>query len=960
MLSVVKSSVFCLVLLGAAALRADTTVFAAGRIWLPVYSAADAGPEERAAATELARVLGVMSGLDWPVRTESAADRAGLVRNEEGGGAGFYIGHTRTAARLLMPLRPSADLLAPKADELGPDGFRICTRGERIFLEGATPEATANAVSWLLQHEGGVRWYAPGTIGEVIPRRTEWVLPELGVVREPAYVSREISGLESPAAQAWARHNGLRGRIDYSHNLLNVFPCELGAAHPEYFPLVQGRRVLPASKADYNWQPDLTSPEVAERAAQQASEAFAREPGRASFSLGMNDSVRFDQGAETQAAVTPLRYFRGMPDYSPLVLGFMNRSAEALGRIRPGKPGEYLGCLAYFWCENVPPFAVNSQVVPYVTTDRSQFYDADYRAADYALMSRWGRSGVRAFGLWEYGYGSAYIVPRLPQAAFAEAVREGWWRGARGYIADTGPHWGFDAFKVWMLTQLLWDPDRPVAELEADFFNGWYGPAAEPMRRFFARCEAQWLAQAGPPWWIKYYRQQDQPLLFPPEVCRELRGLLDEAERAAARPRPIEEGRMQNAEVVSGAKPEQLWRDAKFVATFARTSGRTADETLASSATGNCRGSDAKIVATFSENDVPASACKHADLQGQGSAIRADQCVLVVSPKPETRNLKLETPFSSRIALTSRAFAVTEAAVEFDRVRRALGAAESLAAHELAAQLVQLQRARTALERAARAAAKGEDGVSALASVDVAFLLRNDPVPRLLAALGQREATAPLAVLAEVQAAGAGPATATEIGAGVPMRLAVKVPAAWRDLAEAFADGRITRLKNRLPNGDFSRVAVGRQEPRFLYPRWGELPADWEVRGIATETGRVALVAREPGGVPALRIEGAWETQASTILPATPGRLHVLAAQMRGHSSPGNDAAMFLVFMNAEGRITGEYRTQTLPKGESDWRTLLLAAAAPADAAWVSVGVAALRQPAGDWLEAAAVALKSE
>ena len=109
-----------------------------------------------------------------------------------------------------------------------------------------------------------------------------------------------------------------------------------------------------------------------------------------------------------------------------------------------------------------------------------------------------------------------------------------------------------------------------------------------------------------------------------------------------------------------------------------------------------------------------------------------------------------------------------------------------------------------------------------------------------------------------------------------------------------------------------------------------------------------------------MRLEGAWETQVSQLLPATPGRLHVASAWMRGHSSPGNDAALILVFLTADGRITGEYRTQTLPKGTSDWRTLLLAATAPADAAWVSVGVAAIRQPAGDWLEAAAVELRVE
>jgi hypothetical protein len=384
---------------------------------------------------------------------------------------------------------------------------------------------------------------------------------------------------------------------------------------------------------------------------------------------------------------------------------------------------------------------------------------------------------------------------------------------------------------------------------------------------------------------------------------------------------------------------------------------------------------------------------------------------------------------------------VTEAAVAFDAVRRRLGEVEdTLPATELAAELKRLQRARVVLEQTAQeAAAKESGGIrSSLASTDVeageagcvplprssgyaagqpamatagvAYLVRNDPVPRLLAALGRRDAVAPLAVLTELLVAGEG-----------KMDPAATVPAHWRELAAALADGRFTRMKNRLENGDFARVAAGGpteraadragQEPKFLYPRSGELPAGWEVRAIATETGRVALVdpvsggvrttdthlspwrsapvrnnqslastdveageasrgpvgprLGEAGGVPAgmrpgraLRIEGAWETQVSQLLPATPGRLHVTSAWMRGHSSPGNDAALILVFLTADGRITGEYRTQTLPKGTSEWRSLLLAATAPADAAWVSVGVAAIRQPVGDWLEAADVELR--
>lgn len=495
---------------GLAALR----VFRDKQVFMPVFAAKSAAPEERAAAEELGRVLGKMSGLVWPVHLTAQAK-----------GRGFYVGLSPVGTGKLKTV---TDLFSPKVGEIGPDGFRIITRDGSVFIEAATPAGTGFAVSWLLQREGGVRWYAPGKNGEKIPRRTEWTLPELYEVREPAYVSREISGLQTAEEQEWARRNGLGGRLQYSHALDRVFPADLFEQHLDWAPQFGAKRYRPVSVDDKNWQPNLALPEVAEHAAQQAKAAFARDPALKSFSLGICDTMRFDQSAATRALVEPLKYFRGMPDYSPLVFSFMNRAAESLVRTNPEGS---LGCLAYFWCENPPSFSVQRNVVPYVTTDRTQYYDREYHAADLALMARWGKSGVKAFGLWEYAYGRGFLVPRMPLTSLAESVSEGWRRGARGYMGEVGPQWGYDAFKTWMLAQLLWEPDRPLEDLAKDFYSGYYAAAAEPMRRFFERCEQRWMMQVGSPYWLKYYLQEDQALLFPVETCEELRRLLTEAER---------------------------------------------------------------------------------------------------------------------------------------------------------------------------------------------------------------------------------------------------------------------------------------------------------------------------------------------------------------------------------------------------------------------------------------------
>ena len=773
---------------------ATTPVFRNGQVLLPVLVASDAAPEERAAAEELGSVLEKMSGLAWPVRPPAHL-----------GEHGFHVGRSNATMRPEPPLKLADDLVAPNAGEIGPDGFRIWSRDGSVVIEGATPEATGFAVAWLLQREGGVRWYVPGATGEIVPRRAKWSLPKLRVVREPAYVSREITGLQTPDELAWARHNGLRGRLEFSHALDRVFPSTaLG-------------------------QPNLALPEVAEHAAQAAAKEFASDPPRPSFSLGINDNLRFDEGAATRQLIEPLHYFRGKPDYSPLVFTFMNRAAESLAQTNPDR---YLGCLAYFWCENSPSFPVNVHVLPFVTTDRTQYYDRKYRAEDLALMSRWGASGVRAFGLWEYAYGQNFLVPREPLAALAESVREGWRRGARGYFAEVGPQWGFDAFKVWMLAQLLWEPNRSPEQLAEDFYRGYFGAAATPMRRFFERCEEQWMAQPGPAYWLKFYQQEDQALLFPAETCREMRTLLAEAAHASARDRIV----------------------------------------------------------------------------------------------------------AARVERTSRAFAVTEAFVELDEIRRKLGATES--EEEIPGMIRKLLQADARVREQFNAAIEGE--IPAMSPMALANFVHNDPVPRLLWLAGQRDALAPARVL---EAAGA---DALE-----------REP--WRVLADLLASGKLAAAPNLATNGSFAESAEDRQEPRFLFPLFGARPAHWELRAMPTENGKVALI--EAGTVGSrgrvLRIEGAWDTQLYQWHPVEAGSRYVATARVRGKSSLGNDAALFLTFVTADGKAAGNYLMQSLPKGLTrESRTLALADRAPVGAAWVGVGIGVSRQVAGDWIEVDTVKLR--
>jgi hypothetical protein len=473
-------------------------LIADGRPMLPVIVPSEAGADELEAAAEWARVLGKMGRVQPRVRPEPAVDSAAPS-------PGVYVGGTGPG-RALLAQHPPGD----------PDGFAISVDAgnSTVILVGATPRATCFAVEWFLEHRGGVNWYFPGSLGEVIPMRTDWRVPAGATVQVPAYVSRELAGLRGDDAELWARRNLLEGRFSFHHNLNNVFPSALAEDHPEFFSLRDGARYNPRAAGEKTWQPDFANPAVAAYAARQARQYFDDHPDALSYSLGLNDNTAFDEGPGTRALTEPPRWFRGRPDYSDLVFTFMNRAADDL---MPSYPDKYLGCLAYYWCENTPTFPVRPQVLPYLTNDRSFYDNPVWAAQDIALIHRWAQAGPKIIGIYDYYYGAPFAVPRIFTGAMIKSIREAHAVGATAFFAELFPIWEYDSLKAWLAARLLWDPGANTAALEAQFYGDLYGPAAGDVQAFFEEAEAAWREQPGAPRWIKGYNDPYQSLIFSSE-----------------------------------------------------------------------------------------------------------------------------------------------------------------------------------------------------------------------------------------------------------------------------------------------------------------------------------------------------------------------------------------------------------------------------------------------------------
>lgn len=494
-------------------LRADLLLFADDGYMLgPVFHAADADSDSIGAARELARYLGEISGYAWPVEAEPADAEP----------AGIYVGQMRVA-----------QAYGVDSTGLEPDGIRWRTANNKLFLLGGDGAATHFAVSAFLQEFCRVRWFMPGPLGEEVPRLRRLRLPEIDFVYNPHFFQRLLGAGD----REWRMRNFQRRLIPFNHNLHRIFPPEMLEEEPELFPLVRGERIATAGGRGPN--PNIAHPAAAEHAARWVAEYFEANPEALGVSLGTTDSLTYDESELTRQWTQPYRYFRGRPNYSDLIFNFTHTVARLLWPRPEADGGEvsgdkrYVSQLAYYWAEDVPSFDLHPQVLPVLTSDRAQWFDTDYRRNDEDLIRRWAETDVALLGTWDYYEGSPYIIPRVYLQLTADSIRFLRANRVRVFYAEGRPVWGFDVPRIWLASQLLWDPEALPGALMDEFYRRFYGPAEEPMRRFYERCEDIWMNQPLPADWIKFFYDSGQAELFPPEVCAELDAYLEQAARLA-------------------------------------------------------------------------------------------------------------------------------------------------------------------------------------------------------------------------------------------------------------------------------------------------------------------------------------------------------------------------------------------------------------------------------------------
>jgi len=199
-----------------------------------------------------------------------------------------------------------------------------------------------------------------------------------------------------------------------------------------------------------------------------------------------------------------------------------------------------LGCLAYQFVLAPPPESVeiSGQIMPYITFTVADTYAEECRKVVRGLVEAWGRR-VGQIGIYDYAYGSGYVLPRIYRHVLQEALQHGLKHGLKGVFAEVSPNWGLDAPRVYLTAALWWDPHADVDAIFDDWNRRMFREAAEPMKRYFMRCERAWMEYDG--FWERNESKGEfdtfmrTPILevYTPKVLAECTASLDEAAQVA-------------------------------------------------------------------------------------------------------------------------------------------------------------------------------------------------------------------------------------------------------------------------------------------------------------------------------------------------------------------------------------------------------------------------------------------
>lgn len=436
----------------------------------------------------------------------------------------------------LIALGPTKWAAAKETAKLSRDGFVLRRARNIVVIAGGSGRGTFYGALAFLDRCAGVRFYMPGDLFASLPRKNELAIGELNVTEEPYVRASFMTGLgNAPGDSDWAARNGAMRRLGgtHQHSMFEVFPpAKYVAKYPEIYPTIKGKRYVPQSGGDQQWQPCFSEPKLLEAAEETSLEYFQKNPTQGYLAFSVMDGHAFCECPRCGEQVQKLGLTTAQ---SRLYWEFMNKLAARYERKLPGK---YVLGMAYSEVREAPPFELRPNVVVFMNIHVSDLLVNGYLvkgANGAAPIDPWLKA-AKVLGNHEWAEGMMFLIPRLYPRLEQQFMRYCREHGGDMVFqhAEEYPHWGLDGPKPYFSARLWWNPDTDVDALWKQFCGDMFGEASQPMYEYFTTLEQLWVALNGKS--KRKLRKWDNQFLTDAEdrrTIQQCRALLDQARTLA-------------------------------------------------------------------------------------------------------------------------------------------------------------------------------------------------------------------------------------------------------------------------------------------------------------------------------------------------------------------------------------------------------------------------------------------
>ena len=403
------------------------------------------------------------------------------IEEKESSASGIYIG----------------DAAGISTDDLGEDGFRVVTDGDRLCIVGGNRGVIYGVYEFL--ESLGCRFFTSNC--EKIPTIPDLCIDGYDIRQVPRIEYREHNysdAVQNPRFSVRCRFNGAHHRIPdhmggympyawYVHSFEKMMPTAIyGKTHPEYYSLIDGKRVIRDSGRT---QLCLTNPDVFEICLASVRKMLTEHPEARIISISQND---WPQSCQCENCLAVDRE-EGSP--SGTLLRFVNRIAEALEK---EFPNVIFDTLAYNYSRPAPQYIRNRKNVcvrlcsieacfshPFETCDdetRNVVRPNGSKANFITDLRDWGKICDRMY-IWDYTTCFAhYPTPHPNWRVLQPNIQAMVKNNVRGIFeqANGASRGGvdFNELRLYLISKLLWDPWCDVERHKREFMEYFYGDAA--------------------------------------------------------------------------------------------------------------------------------------------------------------------------------------------------------------------------------------------------------------------------------------------------------------------------------------------------------------------------------------------------------------------------------------------------------------------------------------------------